>query len=91
MWVGVNDTRAPRGGGNTANAKLDRSRPSLRWMVFEAGALGLRTAPFLRPNITPQEQVEFTESLKCLWWLLETLPFKRLTYSRLGEKVTTRW
>jgi hypothetical protein len=36
------------GGGNIDNLAMDRSRPPLRWMVFEAGAAGLRTAQFER-------------------------------------------
>ena len=87
----VDYVRASRGGGNTANADMNRSRPPLRWMVFEARALGLRTAPFQRPTVSRKEQVQFKESLTCRWWLLEILPFKRLTYSRVDGRVFTRW
>jgi len=70
---------------------MDRSRPPLRWMVFEAGALGLRTAPFERPYLRPNEQIGIQESLRWHWWLLEILPLKRLTFTREGGKPTTRW
>ena len=59
---------------------MDRSRPPLRWMVFEAGALGLRTARFER-ELSSKEQIEIKESLTPVWWLLELLPLKRLTYA----------
>ena len=73
------------------NTDMDRSRPPLRWMVFEAGALGLRTAPFERAYLAPEEQIEIKESLTWHWWLLEILPFKRLTFTREGRKPTTHW
>ena len=73
------------------NTDLDRSRPPLRWMVFEAGALGLRTAPFERTYLDPEEQIEVQESLTRHWWLLEILPFNRPTYTREGKNKTTRW
>jgi hypothetical protein len=68
---------------------MDRSRPPLRWMVFEAGALGLRTAPFER-DLSPDEQIHIKESLTGVWWLLEFLFFNRLTYTRReqGKKTT---
>ena len=50
-------------------------------MVFEAGALGLRTALFER-ELPPDEQIDIKESLTLLWWPLELLFFKRLTYTR---------
>jgi len=79
-----------RGGGNVENAGMDRNRPPLRWMVFEAGALGLRTAPFER-ELSPDQQIEIKESLTCIWWLCELLPIKRLTYNRQEKgKQTTR-
>jgi hypothetical protein len=71
---------------------MDRSRPPLRWMVFEAGKLGLRTAPFER-DLSPGEQINVVESLTCpWWWLLEFLPFNRLTYTRRKKgKLNTHW
>lgn len=65
---------------------MDRSRPPLRWMVFEAGALGLRTARFER-ELSTNEQIEIKESLTPVWWLLELLPLKRLTYSRRKDGI----
>lgn len=60
---------------------MDRSRPPLRWMVLEAGAVGLRTERFER-ELSSEEQIEIKESLTWHWWLLELLPVKRLTYTR---------
>ena len=70
-----------RGGGNVENVEMDRSRPPLRWMVFEAGAVGLRTAPFER-ELSAGEQFDIKESLRGIWWLFEFIPFKRLTFTR---------
>jgi len=60
-------------------------------MVIEAGVLGLRTAPFGR-EILANEQIEIKESLTPLWWPLELLFFKRLTYTRQeqGKKHTRK-
>jgi hypothetical protein len=77
----VIDVPAFSGGGNVTNAGMDRSRPPLRWMVFEAGALGLRTARFER-ELPPNEQIEIKESLTWVWWPLELFFFKRLTFTR---------
>ncbi|KDR68088.1 hypothetical protein GALMADRAFT_146577 [Galerina marginata CBS 339.88] len=74
-------THSDIGGGNAYNASMDRSRPPLRWMVFEAGAQGLRTKRFQR-ELSFQEQVEIKESLTPAWWLLEVLPLRRLTHTR---------
>jgi len=86
---GIGDIPGFSGGGNVMNAGMDRSRPPLRWMVFEAGALGLRTAPFER-DLSPDEQIEIKESLTLLWWPLELIFFNRLTYTRRekGKKAT---
>ncbi|TFK18430.1 WD40 repeat-like protein [Coprinopsis marcescibilis] len=73
-------THSDIGGGNRQNKNMDRSRPPLRWMVYEANAAGLRTRDFER-ELLPQEQVEIKESLTGLWHAFECLPFKRLTYS----------
>ena len=83
--------RAFRGGGNVQNTGMDRSRPPLRWMVFEAGAVGLRTALFER-ELSSKEQIEIKESLTGFWWLLEIIPFKRLTFTRRPDgKKETHW
>ena len=73
------------------NAEMDRSRPPLRWMVLQAGALGLRTEPFQR-ELSPNEQINIIESLTPGWWLLELCCLHRLTYTRRNDgKKTTRW
>ncbi|KAJ3507944.1 hypothetical protein NLJ89_g6020 [Agrocybe chaxingu] len=82
-------THSDIGGGNVENAGMDRSRPPLRWMVFEAGAVGLRMAPFKR-ELTSHEQIAIKESLTPAWWPFELLPFRRLTFTRDGRKDTTR-
>ncbi|KDR70482.1 hypothetical protein GALMADRAFT_76143, partial [Galerina marginata CBS 339.88] len=82
-------THSDIGGGNAENSGMNRSRPPLRWMVFEAGALGLRTAPFER-TLLPEEQIDIRESLTWVWWPLELLFFNRLTYTRREQgKQTT--
>ena len=82
------------GGGNALNPGMDRSRPPLRWMVFEAGAVGLRTARFTRElSFKEYWEIDIQESLTIPWWPLEILPFKRLTFTRrpgTGKK-TTHW
>ena len=71
------------------NAEMDRSRPPLRWMVFQAGALGLHTKPFER-ELSRDEQIDVKESLTWIWWPFELCFFNRLTYSRRddGKKTT---
>ena len=71
------------------NAEMDRSRPPLRWMVLQAGALGLRTEPFER-ELSSHEQINIIESLTRVWWLLELFFFLRLTYASQndGRKTT---
>ena len=71
------------------NAEMDRSRPPLRWMVLQAGALGLRTEPFER-ELSSHEQINIIESLTRVWWLLELFFFLRLTYTSQndGRKTT---
>ena len=81
---GVTNVPAFSGGGSVNDAGMDRSRPPLRWMVFEAGRLGLRTARFdrLPPNEQINEQIVIQESLTWPWWPLELVFFKRLTFTR---------
>ncbi|KAF4618227.1 hypothetical protein D9613_011599 [Agrocybe pediades] len=74
-------THSDIGGGNVQNKGMDRSRPPLRWMVHEAGALGLRMKPFTR-ELSSEEHIQVKESLTGLWTLLEWLPFRRLTFDR---------
>jgi len=63
------------------NAKMDQSRPPLRWMVFQAGALGLHTEPF-EHELPHSKQINVVESLTWIWWLLEFFFFNGLTYMR---------
>jgi hypothetical protein len=71
------------------NRGMDRSRPPLRWMIFQAGAVGLRTKPFER-ELSSSEQINVIESLTGVWWPLELCFFHRLTYTRRsdGKKTT---
>ena len=73
------------------NPGMNRSSPPLRWMIFEAGAAGLRTARF-EHELLAYEQINVVESLTWQWFLLELCPFKRLTYTRNedGLPKTTR-
>ncbi|KAF4622178.1 hypothetical protein D9613_009646 [Agrocybe pediades] len=74
-------THSDIGGGNTLNPSLDRTRPPLRWMVYEARPLGLHTSPFER-DLRDSEKVSVKESLTWVWWPFEYFPFRRLTYTR---------
>ena len=60
---------------------MDRARPPLRWMVFEAGAAGLRTARFER-ELLAYEQINIIESLTWAWLFFEICPFKKLTFTQ---------
>ncbi|KAF9553183.1 WD40 repeat-like protein [Agrocybe pediades] len=84
-------THSDIGGGNVQNKGMDRSRPPLRWMVHEAGALGLRMKPFTR-ELSSDEHIEVKESLTGPWTVLERLPFRRLTFDgeSAGESETYR-
>ncbi|KAF9547409.1 hypothetical protein CPC08DRAFT_769448 [Agrocybe pediades] len=77
-------THSDIGGGNVQNEGMDRSRPPLRWMVHEAGALGLRMKPFTR-ELSSDEHIEVKESLTGLWRALEWLPFRRLSFNGENE------
>ncbi|PPQ69959.1 hypothetical protein CVT26_013295 [Gymnopilus dilepis] len=74
-------THSDIGGGNVENATMDRSRPSLRWMVFEAEAVGLRTKGF-KGELSSKDLIEVRESLTWIWRPFEFIPFPRLTFSR---------
>lgn len=80
-----------RGGGNVENISMDRAMPPLRWMVFEARAVGLLTTRFKRDSARKKE-IQLNESLKWYWWPLEFLPFKRSTLTRRDDgKQFTHW
>jgi hypothetical protein len=67
------------GGGNRENENMDLRSPPLRWMVLEAKAHGLWMEDFQKPLLGP-EDIPITPSLRGVWWLLELLPFRRLTF-----------
>jgi hypothetical protein len=48
-------------------------------MVLEARNFGLRMKDFQKPLIG-LEDIPITPSLHGMWWLLELLPFRRLTF-----------
>ena len=73
------------GGGNVDNPTLDRTRPPLRWMAFEAASFGLHLNQFDR-DLKSEEYISVNESLTFAWWLLELFPLKRLSYK---SKATT--
>ncbi|KAF9543677.1 WD40 repeat-like protein [Agrocybe pediades] len=73
-------THSDIGGSNVQNMGMDKSRPPLRWMVHEAGSLGLRMKPFTR-ELSSEEHIEVKESLTGLWTVLEWLPFRRWTFN----------
>lgn len=68
------------GGGNVANKDLDRRTAPLRWMVYEALVAGLRMDVVEGWTKEKEPNFEFHESLTWIWWILEFLPLKRLTY-----------
>ncbi|OCH91831.1 WD40 repeat-like protein [Obba rivulosa] len=75
------------GGGNVNNESMDRRAAPLRWMVYQAVIAGLRLHA-LSEGITMKEPLmEVHESLTGIWWLLEVLPIKHLTYkTKSGTK-----
>ena len=58
-------------------------------MVFEAASLGLRVDEFRRRRITGEDDITVIESLTYVWWPLEFLPFKRLSYTSGDNEGTT--
>uniref|UniRef100_A0A0W0G0D7 T6SS Phospholipase effector Tle1-like catalytic domain-containing protein n=2 Tax=Moniliophthora roreri TaxID=221103 RepID=A0A0W0G0D7_MONRR len=82
-------THSDIGGGNIENKNLNNNGPALRWMTREAALLGL----LLTPSSTrwSQSTKNVNESLTRLWWFLEVLPIKRLTYKDTGGRQTARW
>ena len=66
------------------NPEMNSTRPPLRWMVFEAGAVGLRTARFDR-ELLSHEHISIIESLTSSWLILEYLPLRRLTFAWKGN------
>lgn len=64
------------GGGNISNEDLKNFGPALRWMTYEAMALGLRIEPY-EGSWT---DLELTKSLTAVWRILEIFPLPSLTY-----------
>ncbi|EJD37487.1 WD40 repeat-like protein [Auricularia subglabra TFB-10046 SS5] len=65
------------GGGSTANPTLDKFGPALRWMSSEATLAGLR----IKEGPRKWEQVNVSKSMSLVWWIVEYLPIKRLSYT----------
>ncbi|OCH94605.1 WD40 repeat-like protein [Obba rivulosa] len=80
-------THSDIGGGNVDNTNMDRRAPSLRWMIYEAVAAGLKLNDWTT-NTKPPTDVH--ESLTGLWWLLELLPMKHLTYKTKDGTIQQR-
>ncbi|OCH91828.1 hypothetical protein OBBRIDRAFT_871796 [Obba rivulosa] len=85
-------THSDIGGGIVNNEAMNRRTASLRWMVYQAIAAGL-LLDMLNEGIKEDEaketDPEVHESLTGVWWLLEWLPIKHLSYkSKAG---TLRW
>lgn len=68
---------------------MDQSKPSLRWMSYEAIAAGLRLAPFPVDWKDKNSKEIVHESLSPIWWFLEIFPWKRLTFQNQDD--TTYW
>lgn len=77
------------GGGTVPNQELKRRTAPLRWMVYEAVGAGLRM-DLVKGWTEEQPPIEFHESLTGIWWLLEVLPIKRLTY-KSRDGITWLW
>ncbi|KIJ94689.1 hypothetical protein K443DRAFT_351189 [Laccaria amethystina LaAM-08-1] len=87
-------THSDVGGGNLRNQDMNRtvSPPPLRWMVFEAGATGLRTELFKHGPRDYQDINIIKSTMIWPWVLFELCPLKRLTFTRKedGLQGTTR-
>lgn len=70
------------------NPTMDQSKPSLRWMSYEATAAGLRLAPLGTDWDIKDPKLIVHESLTSIWWPLEILPVKQLTFR--GQEETVR-
>jgi len=71
------------GGGSAKNLRLNRGIPSLRWMADEAGKAGviLMTSSFESATLHKlANHFDGSSSMTGIWWVLEGLPFRRLSY-----------
>ena len=75
------------GGGNSENIDLVKFGPALRWMLYEAMEHGLRIERFQGGWGPPGH----TPSMTPVWWLLEILPLRRLSYAGTRRDSTRRW
>jgi len=75
------------GGGNVNNATMDRRPAPLRWMYYQAVAAGLRLDPLKTEAKIEEPRTEVHESLSGIWWLLEVLPIRRLSYKTKDNTV----
>jgi hypothetical protein len=74
------------GGGNRKNLELDLAGVPLLWMETEARNAGLRLKPRASGGEWAWQNLKDEmpkKSLERLWWVLEWLPFKRLSYPGL--------
>lgn len=72
------------------NPTMDLSKPSLRWMCYEATAAGLRLDPFSVEWDVKDPNVIIHESLTLGWRPFEYIPWRRLTY-RTPDDTTLRY
>ncbi|EIM83792.1 uncharacterized protein STEHIDRAFT_62354 [Stereum hirsutum FP-91666 SS1] len=63
--------------GTHTDIDLDQNEPPLQWMASEATAVGLKTVSV---ETRGEATVVIHESLTCPWWLLEIMPWRRLSY-----------
>ncbi|EMD30969.1 hypothetical protein CERSUDRAFT_100829 [Gelatoporia subvermispora B] len=78
-------THSDIGGGNVNNETMDRRAAPLRWMLYEAsGPGGLKLDDW---SVKQEPTPKIYESLKGIWWLLEVMPIKHLSY---GSQYGTR-
>lgn len=70
------------------NPDMDNRNASLRWMVYEAVAAGLRMDVLEGWTKDKKVVLEVHESLTWVWWPLELLCVKHLSYE--GRRDTKR-
>ncbi|ETW76212.1 hypothetical protein HETIRDRAFT_329764 [Heterobasidion irregulare TC 32-1] len=75
------------GGGAEENKDLNQAAIPLLWMENEARAagLGLKRRNEIAWDWKKLRESKPTESLKWLWWVMEYLPIKRLTYRNINN------
>lgn len=68
------------GGGNAKNVDLNRGDPPLRWMSYEAVQAGLMMSSFDGSKFEGWDTFKVNRSMTGMWWMLEILPLRRLSY-----------